>query len=82
MSFVITYFIITGCLENGEIHLFGLHKNSEIKTLNDPTGKCNADKVTKESDLEYYGIPKACKESNSIQVRLNFLFLKQLPITN
>lgn len=55
------------CLEDGEIHLFGLHNNSEIKTLNDPTGQCNANKVTKESDLEYYRIPKACNESNSIQ---------------
>lgn len=53
------------CLEDGEIRLFGLHDKSVIRILNDPTGQCNADNVTEESN--YYRIPKACIESNPIQ---------------
>lgn len=72
LSSVITYFIIIECLEDGEIRLFGLHNNSDIRSLNDPIGHCIANNVTKESNLEYYRIPKACTESTPIQVRLNF----------
>lgn len=72
LSFVITYFITIECLEDGEIRLFGLHDNSDIKSLNDPIGQCNANNVKKESNLEYYRIPKACTTSTPVQVRLNF----------
>lgn len=63
--------MIEGCLENGEIHLFGLHKNSIIKSLQGDVGSCSETSVISPNNIlnYYYVIPEKCADSNTEQVR-------------
>lgn len=68
-------FVIEGCLENGEIHLFGLHENSQIKSLQGDVGRCNETSVTSSTSTNilnyYYVIPKECTVSNQVRFILH-----------
>lgn len=66
-------FVIEGCLENGEIHLFGLHENSQIKSLHGDVGSCNETSVTSSTNIlnYYYVIPKECTVSNQVRFILH-----------
>lgn len=62
-------FVIEGCLENGAIYLFGLHKNSQIKSLEGDVGTCNEKSVINSTNIlnYYYVIPKECTVSKQVR---------------
>lgn len=66
------YVIIVGCLEDGEIDLFGIHNSSKIISLNG-AGNCKNTDVHQDPKKQYYIIPSTCADNTTIRVSLHLL---------